>query len=81
MSEIFKRQTYISIEFRDIVRVKINSVKYKNYIRINDKVMSFTNFFPVAKTMEKKDDVEIIGEIWMVYDATKSGLNDAVLAP
>ena len=49
-------------------------------MRINDKVMSFTNFFPVAKTMEKKDDVEIIGEIWMMFDATKSGLNDAVLA-
>lgn len=76
-----KIQTSITGQFRDRVRVKINSARDKGYIGVNDKVMLFTNFFPVVKTMKKEVGGEIINDIRMVYDATKSGLNDVVWDP
>ena len=50
----------------------------KGYIRVDDKVKSFPNCFPVAKTMKTTDGVEAIGEIRTVYEAAKSGLNETV---
>ena len=76
-----KRQSPIPSEFRDRVRVKLNSVRDKRYIRLNEKVKSFTNFFPVSKTMKITDSAESIDKICMVYGATKSGLNETVWAP
>ena len=49
----------------DRVRVKLNSVRNKRYIHLNEKIKSFTNFFPVAKTMKITDSVESIDEIRM----------------
>ena len=66
-----KIQTSITGQFRDRVRVKINSARDKGYIGVNDKFMLFTNFFPVVTTMKKKVGGEIINDIRMAYDATK----------
>ena len=65
----------------DRVRVKLNSVRNKRYIRLNEMIKSFTNFFPVAKTMKITDSVESIDEIRMVYDTNKSGINESVWDP
>ena len=53
----------------------------KRYIRLNEKVKSFTKFFSVAKTMKIMDSIESIDEIRMDCDVTKSGLNDTAWAP
>ena len=63
------------------MRVKLNSVRDKSYIRLNEKVKYFTNLSPVAKTMKIADSEEVIDEIRMIYDATKSGLNESILDP
>ena len=60
---------------------KLNSVRVKGYIQVGEQVKSFTNFFPVAKTRKLEEGVKIIDKIRMVYDATKSYLNDAVWDP
>ena len=48
---------------------------------MDDKVKSFTNLFPVAKTIKSTDGVEVIDEINMVYNATKSDLNETEWDP
>ena len=42
---------------------------------------SLTNFFPVVVTWKKVNEVKVVDEIRMVYDASKSGLNNRVFAP
>ena len=42
---------------------------------------SLTHFFPVVKTWKGEGSEKKVDEIRMVYDATKSGLNEVVWAP
>ena len=53
----------------------------KGYTKSNSLVKSVTHFSPVARTWKQEDNKRVIDEIRMVYDATKSGLNDAVWDP
>ena len=73
-TENLKSRSLFLSEFRDRIRVKLNSVRDKRYIRLNDKVKSFTNFFFDAKTMKITDSVELIDKIRIVYDAISQGL-------
>ena len=73
-TEILKSRSLILSEFRDRIRVKLNSVRDKRYIRLNEKVNSFTNFFFDAKTMKIADSVELIDKIRIMYDATSQDL-------
>ena len=63
------------------MREKLSSVLKKQYISIEENVKSLTHFFPVAKTWKGEGSEKQVDEIRMVYDATKSGLNEAVGAP
>ena len=49
LPENLKSQSPIPNEFRDRARVKLNSVRDKCYIRLNEKVNSFINFPPFPK--------------------------------
>ena len=42
----------------------------KRYIRLNEKVKAFTNYFFDTKTIKLTDSVELIYKIRIVYDAT-----------
>ena len=42
---------------------------------------SLTNFFPVIVTWKKVNEVKVVDKIRMVYDTSKSGLNNTVFAP
>ena len=62
-------------EFKEIVRFKLEVVLDKKCALINPKVKYLTHFFQVAKTWEEIEGEQKIDEIWMVYDATKFGLD------
>ena len=49
LPENLKRQSPIPSEFRDRVRVKLNSMRDKSYIRLNEKVKFFTKISPLPK--------------------------------
>ena len=74
-------QTPTSSEFVSRVKEKLKVVREKGYITSQQKVKSLTHFFPVAKTWRKEEGKNVVDEVRMVYDATKSGLNEAVFAP
>ena len=74
-------QTPVQVEFRDRVKSKVISVLDKGYIKPNSNVKSLTHFFQVPKTWKDGPSAKVVDEIRMVYDATKSGLNDSVWAP
>ena len=59
-------------EFLEQVKKKLNKVKDREYVRMGVDVKSLTHYFPVPKGTD---------DIRMVYDASRSGLNDAVWAP
>lgn len=68
----------MSAEFRDPVSIKLESVIEKRYIKPNSSVKSVTHVFPVASAWNKKCKEKEIDKVRMVYDTTKSGLNDAI---
>ena len=76
MNSVF--QSAIGTEFRERVSEKLSSVLRKGYVVIKDEVKSLTHFFPVAKTWKGERVDKRVDDTRMVYDATKSGLNDAV---
>ena len=50
LPENLKRQSPIPSEFRDSrVRIKLNSMRDKSYIPLNEKVKSFTKISPLPK--------------------------------
>ena len=53
----------------------------KRYIKLDCNIKSFTHYLPVPKTWKTVGDTKVVDNIRMVYDATKSGLNDSVCAP
>ena len=59
-------------EFLEQVKKKLNKVKDREYVRMGVDVKSLTHYFSVPKGTD---------DIRMVYDASRSGLNDAVWAP
>ena len=63
------------------VKEKLKVIHEKDYVSCDQGVKSLTHFFPVAKTWKQENGVKTVDETQMVYDATKSGLNDAVFAP
>ena len=69
------------MEFRDRVSSNIEVLLNKKYIFINYNVKSLTCFFPVAKTWKQVEEGKEINEIRMIYDTTKSELNEAFWAP
>ena len=48
---------------------------------VKDEVKSLTHFFPVSKTWKGEVAEKRVDKIRMIYDATQSGLNDAVWVP
>ena len=65
----------------DKVKRKLRKARARGYLRMSNSVKSLTHFFPVPKTWKKVEGKRIADDIRMVYDATRSGLNDAVWAP
>ena len=49
LPENLKRKSTIPSEFRDRIRVKLNSMRDKSYIPLNEKVKSFTKISPLPK--------------------------------
>ena len=68
-------------EFTMRVKEKLRKVIDREYITPCDKVESLTRFFPVSKTYLEVNGKKDIDDIRMVYDITRSGLNEAVWAP
>lgn len=58
-------------EVRELMKEKLNVIRKKGYVE-DGKIDSFMSFFDVPKG---KDDIR------MVYDGSKSGLNDSLWAP
>ena len=71
-------QSAIAAEFKERVRENLSLVLRKEYVVVKDEVKYLTHFPPVAKTWKGEGAEKRVDEIRMVYDATKSGLNDAV---
>ena len=63
------------------VKKKLKKVLDRRYINLVDKVKSLTHFFSVPKTWKVVEGKRIADDIKMVYDATRSGLNQAVWVP
>ena len=57
---------------------KLKGVCTKYYTTYGLEVLSLTYFFLMAKTWMKENVVKLLDEIKMVYNASKSGLNDSV---
>ena len=60
---------------------ELNSVRFKGYIQVRGLVNYFTNFFSVTKFWRLEKEIKVIDQIRMVYDTTKSGLNNTVWDP
>lgn len=58
----------------------MNSVRQKGYAQEQVETY-FTKYFPVSKTWKEEKSMKVVDEIRMVYDTTKSGLNDTVWTP
>ena len=74
-------QTPVQVDFRERVRRKLVSVLDKGYIKPSPNIESLTHFFSVAKTWKDGSSAKVVDDIRMVYNTTKSGLNDLVWAP
>ena len=60
---------------------ELSSALKKGYVAIEENAKFLTHFSPVAKTWKGEEFEKKVDEMRMVYDATKSGLNDAVWVP
>lgn len=74
-------QTPTVIEFVSRVREKLKVVCEKGYVSCSQEVKSLTLFSSVAKKRKTEKGKITIDKMRMVYDATKSSLNEAVFAP
>ena len=74
-------QTPTNKEFEVRVKEKLKGVCAKGYITCGQEVKSITNFFPAVKTWKKVNEVKVVNDIRIAYDASKSGLNNVVFAP
>ena len=63
------------------VREKLKVVREKGYTTCDQEVKSLTQLFPIAKTWKQKNGENIVDEVRMVYDATKSTLNEIAFDP
>ena len=68
-------------DFASRVKEQLKVVRKKGYVSCDQGVKSLTHFFPVGKTWKQENGVKTVDEIRIVYDTTKSGLNDAVFVP
>ena len=59
------------------MKEKLKYVRDNSYITSCDKVRSFTHFLSIPKTYLEVNGKKV-DDIWMVYDATRSELNEAV---
>ena len=53
----------------------------KGYVVVKENMKSLIHFFRVAKTQKGEGSEKAVDEMRMVYDATKSGSNNAVWKP
>lgn len=74
-------QNLTAKDFVSRVKEKLKVVREKGYVSYDQGVKSLTHFFPVAKTWKEENEVKTVDEIRIVYDATKSRLNNAMFAP
>lgn len=74
-------QSDVGAKFKERVRKKLSSILRKRYVVVKDNMKYLTHFPPVVRTWKDGRSKKGVDEIRMVYDATKSGLNDAVWAP
>ena len=63
------------------VKKKLKRVLDRRYITLVDDVRFLTHFFLIPKTWKVVDGKQVPDDIRMVYDATRSGLNQAVWTP
>ena len=63
------------------VKKKLKKVLDRGYINLVDKIKSLAHFFQVPKTWKIVEGKLVADDIRMVYDATCSGLNQAVWTP
>ena len=65
----------------DKVKSKLRKALARGYLRISNEVKSLAHFLPVPKTWKKVNGKKVAGDIRMMYDATRSGLNKNIWAP
>ena len=63
------------------IKEKLKKVIDRGYITPCDRVQSLTHFFSVPKTYLEVNGKKVVDDIRMVYDSTRSGLNEAVWTP
>ena len=71
-------QTLVPVKLRDKVWKYLKLAREKDYIKPDSEVRYVIYFLPVAKIWKEKGKERVVDEIRMIYDTTKSGLNDAV---
>ena len=65
----------------DKVKRKLEKSRAQGYLRMSNEVKYLTNFFLVPKIWKKVNGKKVADNIRTVYDAIRSGLNEADCAP